>query len=47
MTSLDLDKTWTPEELAEGYSAMAKDAAQEREAEEWCEALIGDGSADA
>ena len=47
MTSLDPDKAWTPEELVEGYSAMAKAAAQEREAEEWCEALIGDASADA
>ena len=30
--------------LIEGYSAMAKDAAREREAEEWCEGLIGDAS---
>jgi hypothetical protein len=27
-----------------GYSAMAKDAAREREAEEWSEGLIGDTS---
>jgi len=45
MTYLDPDKAWTPEELIVGYSAMAKDA--EREAEEWCEGLIGDASADA
>ncbi len=47
MTYLDPDKAWTPEELVEGYSAMAKDAEREREAEEWCEELIGDASADA
>jgi hypothetical protein len=29
-------------ELIEGYLAMAKDAAREREAEEWSEGLIGD-----
>jgi hypothetical protein len=28
----------------DGYSAMAKDAAHEREAEEWSEGLIGDAS---
>ena len=30
--------------LEEGYREMAKDAEREREAEEWCEALIGDSS---
>jgi len=30
--------------LIEGYSAMAKDAARERDAEEWSEELIGDSS---
>jgi hypothetical protein len=33
-----------PGGLIEGYSAMAKDAAREREAEEWSEGLIGDAS---
>jgi hypothetical protein len=47
MTYRDPPKIWTPEELIEGYSAMAKDAAREREAEEWCEGLIGDASAEA
>lgn len=47
MTYLDPDKVWTREELGEGYSAMAKDAAREREAEEWSEGLIGDASAEA
>ena len=47
MTYLDPAKAWTPEGLIEGYSAMAKDAEREREAEEWCEGLIGDASADA
>ena len=47
MTYLDPAKAWTPEGLTEGYSAMAKDAEREREAEEWCEGLIGDASADA
>lgn len=32
--------------MTEGYSAMAKDAAREREAEEWAEGLIGDASAE-
>ncbi len=30
--------------LEEGYREMARDAEREREAEEWCEALIGDSS---
>jgi hypothetical protein len=47
MTYLDPDKAWTPEGLIEGYCAMAKDAAREREAEEWSEGLIEDASADA
>jgi hypothetical protein len=34
-----------PGGLIEGYMAMAKDAAGEREAEEWSEGLIGDASA--
>ncbi len=34
-----------PGGLLEGYSAMASDTAREREAEEWSEGLIGDGSA--
>ncbi len=33
-----------PGGLIEGYSAMAKDADAEREAEEWSEGLIGDAS---
>ncbi|MFY9676079.1 MAG: hypothetical protein WCB53_10480 [Terriglobales bacterium] len=33
--------------LLEGYLAMARDTAREREAEEWTEGLIGDASADA
>lgn len=32
-------------ETIEGYTAMAKDAEREREAEEWTEGLIGDASA--
>ncbi|MGD0599107.1 MAG: hypothetical protein ABR988_04750 [Terriglobales bacterium] len=47
MTYLGPAKAWTPEGMTEGYSAMAKDAEREREAEEWCEGLIGDASADA
>jgi len=35
-----------PGGLIEGYTAMAKDAAREREAEEWAEGLIGDASAE-
>jgi hypothetical protein len=31
-------------ELSEGYLEMSRDAAREREAEEWSEALIGDPS---
>jgi|ERR1039458_2460183 hypothetical protein len=34
-----------PGGLIEGYTAMAKDADREREAEEWSEGLIGDASA--
>ena len=30
--------------LEEGYRRMAADAEHEREAEEWCEALIGDAT---
>jgi hypothetical protein len=33
-----------PGGLIEGYAAMAKDTAGEREAEEWSEGLIGDAS---
>jgi hypothetical protein len=29
----------------DAYRRMAKDAEHEREAEEWCEALIGDATA--
>lgn len=32
--------------LEEGYSAMAADVDREREAEEWCEAFIGETLAD-
>jgi|SRR5208282_468896 hypothetical protein len=35
-----------PGGLVEGYTAMAKDAEREREAEEWSEGLIGDASAE-
>jgi len=35
-----------PGGLIEGYTAMAKDAEREREAEEWSEGLIGDASAE-
>lgn len=35
------------DDLAEGYRAMAADARREREAMEWCEALVGDGANDA
>jgi hypothetical protein len=31
-------------ELEEAYREMAADAEHEREAEEWCEALIGDAT---
>jgi len=34
----------TEERLAEGYREMAGDAEHEREAAEWCEALVGDAS---
>ena len=36
----------TDDALAEGYRAMAADGVQEREAEEWCEGLIGDALGD-
>jgi predicted CopG family antitoxin len=32
-----------PDDLEEGYRAMAADADREREAGEWCEALLRDG----
>jgi hypothetical protein len=35
-----------PGGLMEGYTAMAADAAREKEAEEWSEGLIGDASAE-
>jgi hypothetical protein len=31
-------------ELEDAYRQMANDAEHEREAEEWCEALIGDAA---
>jgi hypothetical protein len=46
MTYLDPVKVWTPDELIDGYSAMAKDAARERDAEEWSEGLTRDASAE-
>jgi hypothetical protein len=33
------------EEKEDAYRRMAKDAEHEREAEEWCEALIADATA--
>jgi hypothetical protein len=33
---------YTEAELEAGYRAMAADAERENEAQEWCEALIGD-----
>jgi len=33
----------TEEELRRGYEQMASDSEREKEALEWCEALIGDG----
>ncbi len=47
MTYPDPARIWTPEELIEGYSAMANDAQREREAQEWSEGLIDDASAGA
>jgi hypothetical protein len=39
----DSDESPLPDtELEEAYREMAADAEREREAEEWCEALIGD-----
>jgi len=40
----DLPEFHSPEEsgLEEAYREMAADVEHEREAEEWCEALIGD-----
>lgn len=32
------------DDLEAGYRAMAEDAQRERDADEWCEALIGDGT---
>lgn len=32
------------DDLEAGYRAMAEDAQRERDAHEWCEALIGDGT---
>jgi hypothetical protein len=37
----------TEDALLEGYRAMAADGLREREAEEWCEGLIGDVGGDA
>jgi hypothetical protein len=37
----------TDDALAEGYRALAADSAQEREADEWSEGLIGDAIGDA
>jgi hypothetical protein len=37
-------ETASEEELLRGYQAMAADEEREREAHEWSEALIGDGS---
>lgn len=45
MAYVEPARVWCPKELIDGYSAMAKDAAREREAEEWSEGLIGDSSA--
>jgi hypothetical protein len=47
MTYIEPARVWNQKQLIDGYSAMAKDAAREREAEEWSEALIGDASAEA
>ena len=47
MTYLDPPEVWPWEGLIDGYSAMGKDAAREREAEEWAEGLIADAFADA
>ena len=33
----------TAEEVVRGYQAMAADEESEKEAHEWCEALVGDG----
>jgi len=44
MARTSSDPIWNPEELIDAYSAMAKDDAREREAEEWSEALIADSS---
>ena len=45
MNRIDDFSESNPGGLIEGYSAMATDAAREREAEEWSEDLIGDGFA--
>ena len=39
----DFQRSYT-DGLIEGYSAMARDAVREREAEEWSEGLIEDAS---
>ncbi len=45
MAYVESARIWDSKDLLEGYSAMAKDAAREREAVEWSEGLIGDSSA--
>ena len=45
LNRLDDSTKSNPGGLIDGYSAMARDAAREREAEEWSEGLIGDSSA--
>ena len=45
MTYTNPAEIWTSERLLAGYSAMANDERREREADEWCEALIADVSA--
>ena len=44
MARVELATAWDPKELMEGYSAMARDVARERQAQEWSEALIADSS---
>jgi len=46
MTYLDPSEVRSWHGLIEDYSAMAKNAARDLEAEEWAEALIGDASAE-
>lgn len=45
LTRIDDLAMSAPGGLIEGYSAMARDAEGEREADEWSEGLIGDASA--